>query len=226
MLKSVEKVNHIFNTILNLVYLNILWSVYTLLGLIIFGIGPSTYALVSICRQWIRGNQNIPVFKSYWKYYKECFKDSVVISWVYLLAGFVLVVDLQYVTNWYARVALFVISFMYLLSLVYIFPIMAHYSWKGILLKIKMSFLFGLACMQYSLVLGVVIVVIYGAATNFFPGILTFFGISFLFYLITWTSNQVFTRMESVNGKELEGNISNQIAKENRDEKKQGIKVS
>jgi uncharacterized membrane protein YesL len=225
-MKSVEKVNHFLNIILNLVYVNVLWVFFTLLGLILFGIGPSTYALVSICRQWIRGN-HVPLFKTYWKYYKECFKESVVISWIYSLAGLVLVVDLLYVTNWYGRVALFVISAMYLLSLIYIFPIMAHYSWKGIFYKIKMSLLFSIACLQYSLVVGLVIGVFYWAATNFFPGILTFFGVSFVFYLISWTANQVFTRMESLNGKEIEEHISYQKnAKGNSDEKTHGFKVS
>jgi uncharacterized membrane protein YesL len=225
MLKSVERLNHVLTIILNLVYVNFLWVIFTILGLGIFGIGPSTYALVSICRQWVRGN-SLPVFKNYWKYYKESFRESVIISWIYLICGFVLIIDLMNVTNWYVRVALFVISFIYLLSLVYIFPIMAHYNWKGIRIKVKMSLLFGFSCLQYSLVLFLVIGVIYWAATNFFPGVLTFLGISFLFYLITWTANQVFTRMEAMDAIELENKNIYQNVKENWDEKTNGIKVS
>ncbi|MFP7473041.1 DUF624 domain-containing protein [Niallia taxi] len=220
MLKSVEKINSIFTSILNLVYVNILWVLFTLLGLGVFGIGPSTYALVSICRQWIRGN-SVPVFKTYWQYYKENFKESVIISWIYLFVGFVLVVDLLTVTNWYLRVALLIVGCIYLLSFVYIFPIMAHYNWNGIFLKIKMSFLFGIACLQYSLIFFLVAGVLYWAAITFFPGVLTFFGVSFLFFLITWTANQVFTRMEIEDAKEA--NINE---KENCNEKTNGIKVS
>ena len=225
MLQSVERLNHILTIILNLVYVNFLWIIFTILGLGIFGIGPSTYALVSICRQWVRG-QSLPVFKTYWKYYKESFRESVIISWIYLIGGIVLIVDLMHVANWYVRVGLFVISFIYLLSLVYIFPIMAHYNWKGIRIKIKMSLIFGFSCLQYSLVLFLVTGGIYWAATNFFPGVLTFLGISFLFYLITWTANQVFTRMETMDAKELEDKYIHQNAKENWDEKTNGIKVS
>ncbi len=132
----------------------------------------------------------------------------------------------MHVSNWYIRVALFVISFIYLLSLVYIFPIMAHYNWKGISIKIKMSLLFGFSCLQYSLVLFLVTGVIYWAASNFFPGVLTFLGISFLFYLITWTANQVFTRMETMDAEELQDKYIHQNAKENWDEKTKGIKIS
>jgi uncharacterized membrane protein YesL len=226
LLKSVERLNHVLTIILNLTYVNFLWILFTVFGLGIFGIGPSTYALVSICRQWVRGNHSLPVFKTFWKYFKESFKESVIISWIYLIGGIVLIVDLMHVANWYVRVALFVISFIYLLSLVYIFPIMAHYNWKGILLKMKMSLLFSFSCLQYSLVLFLVTGVIYWAATTFFPGVLTFLGISFLFYLITWTANQVFTRMETMDAKELEDKSIYHNAKENWDEKTNGIKVS
>ncbi|MFB3168279.1 DUF624 domain-containing protein [Neobacillus sp. 179-C4.2 HS] len=225
MLKSVERLNHVLTIILNLVYVNFLWILFTIMGLGIFGIGPSTYALVSICRQWVRG-QSLPIFKTYWKYYKESFRESVVISWIYLVGAIVLIVDLNHVSNWYVRVALFVISFIFLVSLVYIFPIMAHYNWKGIRIKIKMSLLFGFSCLQYSLVLFLVTGVMYWGATNFFPGVLTFLGVSFLFYLITWTANQVFTRMETMDTEELEDKYIHQNAKENWDEKTKGIKVS
>ncbi|AYV68539.1 DUF624 domain-containing protein [Niallia circulans] len=204
MLKSVEKINHIFITILNLVYVNFLWWLFTLLGLGIFGAGPATYALVSIIRQWMRGNTSVPIFSSYWKYYKESFKESMVTSWIYLLLGYVLVIDLLHVTNWYLKVCLMIIFSLYFLSAVYIYPLMAHYNWKGIFFRIKMSFIFGFSCLQYSLLLFVVIGATYWTAITLFPGILTFFGISFLFYMITWTANQVFTRMELQNTEEVE----------------------
>ncbi|MED3794026.1 DUF624 domain-containing protein [Niallia alba] len=204
MLKSVEKINCIFTTILNLVYVNFLWWLFTLLGVGLFGAGPATYALVSILRQWMRGNTNIPIFSSYWKYYKESFKESMITSWIYVLIGYVLVIDLLYVTNWYLKVCLIIICFLFFLSAIFIYPLMAHYNWKGIFFRIKMSFIFGFSCLQYTLLLFVVIGATYWTAITFFPGILTFFGISFLFYVITWTANQVFTRIELQNTEEVE----------------------
>lgn len=199
MLNSVEKINHFLMRILNLVYLNFLWILFTLLGLVIFGIGPSTYAIVSICRQWVKGNDDLSVLPSFWKYYKESFKESVIISWIYLLVGYILTIDLLYVSNWYLRVLFLLIAFVYLLSLIFIYPTMAHYNWKGIFLKMKMAFLFGFSQLQYSLVLILVIITSYLVAVRIFPGILAFFGISFLFFIITWTANQIFTRMEMMN---------------------------
>jgi uncharacterized membrane protein YesL len=222
MLKSIDKVNHIFTLILNLVYVNFLWAAFTLLGLVVFGIGPSTYALASICRQWVRG-KSIPVFASYWKYYKESFREAVLVSWIFSTAGFVIIVDLLTVSNWYLKAALLFICFIYIISLVFIFPVMAHYEWKGIFFKMKMSFLFGLSCLQYSLVLLVAAGVFYWAAASFFPGILTFLGASLFFYFSAWTANQVFTRMELANAEEVDDTNKYQIVKGNRDEEAHGI---
>ncbi len=222
MLKSIDKVNHIFTVILNLVYINFLWAAFTLLGLVIFGIGPSTYALACICRQWVRG-KSIPVFASFLKYYKESFRESVLVSWIYTAAGFVIIVDLLSVANWYLKAALLFIGFIYVLSLIFIFPTMAHYEWKGIFFKIKMSILFGLSCLQYSLAFMAAAGIIYWAAMSFFPGILTFIGISLFFYLSAWTANQVFTRMELANSAEVDDKNKYQIIKGNRDEEAHGI---
>jgi uncharacterized membrane protein YesL len=222
MLKSIDKVNYVFTIILNLVYVNFLWAAFTLLGLVVFGIGPSTYALASICRQWVRG-KSIPVFASYWKYYKESFREAVLVSWIFSAAGFVIIVDLLTVSNWYLKAALLFIGFIYILSLVFIFPVMAHYEWKGIFFKMKMSLLFGLSCLQYSLVLMAAAGVFYWAAASFFPGILTFLGASLFFYLSAWTANQVFTRMELANAEEVNDTNKYQIVKGNKDEEAHGI---
>jgi hypothetical protein len=40
LLKSVERLNYVLTIILNLVYVNFLWILFTIFGLGIFGIGP------------------------------------------------------------------------------------------------------------------------------------------------------------------------------------------
>lgn len=58
-----------------LAILNILWFVFTILGLGIFGIFPATVALLSTTRQFIRRNDP-PIFKTFWYYYKKEFIKS------------------------------------------------------------------------------------------------------------------------------------------------------
>lgn len=225
MVQSIEKMNQLLTGILQLVYLNFLFMITSLLGLIIFGVGPSTYAVVSVFRKKIRCPDYFPITKQYFYFFKENFKESVLISWIYGFLGIILVVDVLYVSNWYLRILIYLIGFIYMISLIYIFPLIANYNWNGIFFKMKMAFLFGFSQLQYTLVLIVLLGALYFLIIKFVPGILTFMGVSMILFVITWVSCQVFNRLEEENSV---GNIYTtifQIIKEKRNEK-QSRKVS
>src|SRR4051794_15867366 len=57
-------------------YLNLLWMLFTLTGLIIFGFMPATISLFTITRAWIRGNTDIPIWSTFLKVYKSEFVKS------------------------------------------------------------------------------------------------------------------------------------------------------
>jgi uncharacterized membrane protein YesL len=82
-----------------------------------------------------------------------------------------------------------------MISLFYIFPILVHYEWKGVILKLKCSLLFGLSYLQYTLILFVALGAVYFVLLMY-PGVLTFFGLSAGSYMTMWMANQVFKRIE------------------------------
>lgn len=199
MLQSLDKINGGLNRLLQLVYLNFLWGGLVIAGLGIFTLGPATYAMVAVIRQLLRSKESFPVTRTYFNYFKEGYREALIMSWIYCIIGGILFVDLLFVQNWYLRIALFVIVFFYLLSAIYIYPIMAHYEWKGYFFKMKMAFLFGFSHLHYSLVLMVVVGSVYLLLIQAIPGVLTFIGGSFFFFAITWTANQIFYRLELKN---------------------------
>ncbi len=91
---------------------------------------------------------------------------------------------------------MYIAAFIYVLSALYIFPIMAHYDWKGYLFKMKMAFLFGFSHLHYSLVLILSMVGIYLMIIQTMPGVLTFIGGSLFFSAVTWTANSIFCHLE------------------------------
>src|SRR5690348_5869169 len=74
-------------------YLNLLWVLFTLTGLVIFGFVPATISLFTITRAWIRGNTDIPIWSTFLKVYKSEFVKSNKVGLVYLLGGYVLYID-------------------------------------------------------------------------------------------------------------------------------------
>lgn len=201
-----ESLNGFCIMILKLFYLQILWLVFTLLGFVLFGLGPATYAMFAVIRQWVRGNSDLPIFKLFLNAFRSGFKESVSIGMIYLASGFILYVDLLYVQSQVLRGLLIVISFIYLVSLVYIFPILVHYNWKSKVLKLKCSLVFGVSYLQYTLLLFVALVAVY-FVLFMYPGVMNLFGISIGSYMIMWTANQVFKRIEIQAGvSEAKGN--------------------
>ncbi|MEY8445597.1 DUF624 domain-containing protein [Enterococcus ratti] len=196
MLQSLDKINKYLNGILRLVYLNFLWSTLIIIGLGIFTFGPATYAMVAVIRQLLRSKESFSVTKAYFNYFKENYRESLVMSWIYGSIGGILIVDLLFVQNWYLRVALLVVTFFYLLSAIYIYPIIAHYEWKGYFFKMKMAFLFGFSHLHCTLVLIVVLIGVYVIFIQAIPGILMFIGGSFFYFMITWMTNQIFYQLE------------------------------
>jgi uncharacterized membrane protein YesL len=204
MLQSVDKLNRVLNRVLQLVYLNFLWGGLVIAGLGIFTIGPASYAMVAVMRQWLRSDDMFPLTKTYFSYFKSGYKESLVMSWIYGIAGIILVIDLLYIQNWYLRAGMLLAAFFYLLSAIYIFQIMAHYDWKGYFFKIKMAFLFGFSQLHYSLVLMTVVAGVYLLLLQTAPGVLIFMGSSFYFFATTWVSDQVFRNLEVKNAYEEE----------------------
>lgn len=204
---NVEKLNRILIIILKICYLNFLWVLGTLAGLVLIGIGPSTAAVFSIAREWLRGNDDSPVLKSFIDNYRAYFRESLMISLAYGLTGTILVIDYIYMTRLELKVFFGIMLFLYLISLTYIFPVMVHYDLPSIKEKIRYSFLIGFSYLQYTLVLYVAAAGIYFSVARFYPALFTFFGFSFLIVIIMKTAYIVFSRIEaSVEEEQMETN--------------------
>lgn len=57
--------------IMRLALLNLLWLGFTIAGLIAGGLFPATQAAFAISRQWIRGETELPIFKTFLTYFKK-----------------------------------------------------------------------------------------------------------------------------------------------------------
>jgi len=208
-LNKVEKLNGVLNKVLNLVLLNILWVAGTLIGLVVLGVGPSTLAVLSIIREWFRGNDDLPIFKTFVKNYKSYFKDGIILSLIYGVVGVILIVDFAYITSWEFKVFFGVMLFLYFLSLIYVFPIMVHYDLKNLKEKIKYSFLIGFSYLQHTLILFVAIGAIAFAVAQILPALFTLYGASFPLFLIMWNAINVFKIIEKSFEEEEEEKKSN-----------------
>nr|WP_232508821.1 YesL family protein [Enterococcus mundtii] len=83
MLQKLESTNKKLIRLLQLIYLNFLWGILVVLGLGLFTFGPASYAMVSVIRKWLRSSEDFPLTQTYFHYFKENYKETLLISWLY-----------------------------------------------------------------------------------------------------------------------------------------------
>lgn len=131
--------------IYRLLYLNVLWFGFTLIGLVIAGFGPSTLALFDTIRRWFMsgmGNDK-ELFLFYYKSYKKHFISGNIMGWSVLLISYVLLVNYRF-TNFrmegifqVVNVMTVVVAVACAIVLAYLIPLFVHYDlqWKDYLKK-------------------------------------------------------------------------------------------
>ncbi|MBU9710572.1 YesL family protein [Evansella tamaricis] len=181
--------------------LNILWLLFSLAGLIVFGIVPSTVALFTIIRKWLLGEQSVPIFKTYWKTYKSEFLKANKLGVLLILIGGTLLFNLYYLSNIDYGIlsqimyfGMFSILIIFLVTLLYVFPVFVHYETK-VLQVIKNAFVIGVSnpVLTISMIISSILIYILLELTGF----LFFFQVSLIASLIMWLANQSFVKIDS-----------------------------
>src|SRR5690625_5980489 len=90
--KFFAKINQIADRIIYLGYMNLIWILFSLLGLGVLGVFPATAAMFAVYRQEKIHKRAIN-FKMYWSYYKENFLQSYIIGWFIAIIGYIFYLD-------------------------------------------------------------------------------------------------------------------------------------
>lgn len=120
--------------IMKLAYVNLLWLLFTMAGLIVFGFMPATVSLFTIVRKWQMKETEVPVWDTFLSIYKKEFTKSNLLGFILVIcAGFILL-DLHFVNGLEGVlqlmffVLLLIISALYFITLMYLFPVYVHYD--------------------------------------------------------------------------------------------------
>ncbi|WP_117170016.1 YesL family protein [Paraliobacillus sediminis] len=138
--------NNALEWFVRMAFLNMLWLIFSALGLVVIGFFPALVATFTIVRKWLVGEVDIPVFKTFWQTYKKEFIRSNILGYVLTIFGVILYVDIL-IFNASSNtlinllsIPLVIVTMVYLLTLFYIFPTFVHYEMK-LVQVIKNAFL-------------------------------------------------------------------------------------
>ncbi|MFA9557872.1 YesL family protein [Evansella sp. AB-rgal1] len=186
--------------LMKLAIYNVLWFLFTIIGLGIFGWAPATVALFSVIRKRLTTDKEFSDFKEFFYHYKKSFFQSNIIG-ILLLLGcisiFYSISSLLYLDQSMMILLgtiFFMISILFGIVAIFIFPVYTHYN-TTFQNYIRYSLMIGLANLHY----GLYIILILGLMlflTNMFPGLLLFYTVSAPAYLMMQISLKIFNSIE------------------------------
>lgn len=183
-----------------LAILNLLWLGFSLLGLVAFGFFPATVAMFVVLRSWLRGEDDRPIFSTYWQAYRANFFTANGYGLIIALVGAIVYSNLIFMSLSESQsilllhIPLYTFLIFVALTLLYLFPVYAHYD-LGFFQTIKQAFLIMVIQPIQSLVMifGIVASVV---VMKFIPGLTFFYGGSFIGLLIMATCYHSFQTIE------------------------------
>lgn len=126
-----------FEWFVKLTYLQLIFILFTIVGLVIFGIFPALAALMSVVRQWLRGTTDKNVFKTFYGYFRQYLIQGNILGYllVFLTSAFVIYIYwFSQVDHLIGNILIFIVFFILFFVLVlwiYWLPILVHYELKG-----------------------------------------------------------------------------------------------
>ena len=183
--------------ITKLLYLNLLWTVFMLLGIGVFGIMPSTVAMFSVTRKWIIEETEIPIFKTFWNTYKKEFLKSNVYGLFFVFTGYLMLVaygilrtqvTIPYLIASYVVIGLLILL---LMTISYFFAIYVHFDLKP-LDYIKWPLIVGINHPILTFIVVVGVTLVNYLFFKFIPGLLLFTGASINAYVVNWTVSKIY----------------------------------
>lgn len=192
-------VDNVANWIIRLTYVNFLWVIFSILGLVIFGVFPSTIALFTVIRQWMKQGTDIPIWKTFKDAYKQNFIKINIVGLVYLLIGVVTYIDLRFFQTQSGLIytalsyIFIVILSIYFIVGVFLIPVYVHYDFKNI--QYLRQTVFIIFSKPANLILILIFVVITCLILFLIPGLILVCGVSLPALILMRGTYKVFTEI-------------------------------
>ena len=188
-----SKFSQIMSRVFDLMIMNLIF-IFT--SIPIFTIGVNYTALYYVTLKMVK-NEESYVFKSYWKSWRQNFKQATGIWLIFLFIGVFLVMDIFLVNQMtgpstYLRYVFFVILFIWGMVLTYVFPVLSRFD-NTVKQTIKNSLLMSIRHLPWKIVMLVInllplILLIFAPTTvaSLVSFVMIFLGIAVVAYANSW----------------------------------------
>ena len=177
-------------------YLNLLWALFTLVGILVFGLFPATIAMFTVLRKIIL-KEDFNCFKLFWKTYKAEFFKGNLLGIVLVLINSITFINVLFFRNmtgaieflFYPMVAIGILLF--LMSL-FVFPVYVHFDLHFLqIFKNSFSFMLLYPLSSLSIIVNslIVLIILYQL-----PALVVFYSVSIIGLIIMTSANRAFQK--------------------------------
>jgi len=150
--EGLMRLNAFLTGVYRMVYLTLLWLVTTLAGLIIFGLGPASYALAAYIDGWFRLGEQPPMTRTFFQKARAEFWRSAAMGWVIIVAGTIIGTNIFVASSWELRFANVVAMFLLFIAGAYVFPIAVATDQRAIHRRFAAAFLVGIGSLHWTII--------------------------------------------------------------------------
>jgi uncharacterized membrane protein YesL len=158
-------------------YLNLLWIAATALGLVVFGIGPASFAVAAYIDRWFRFGETPPVTRAFIAHLRAQYWKTAAVGWILLAAVAVVVTNIFAASSWILQFANVVALVVIAIIAAYVFPVMAATEVRGIHRQIAAAALIGFGSLHWTIIAGAVVAATVWLLAAFAAPLLVLFGV-------------------------------------------------
>lgn len=147
-----------FNWAMRIIKLNMIWLLASIGGLFVFTLFPATIAAFAVTDQWLKGNVDVSITKTFWKTFKSKFWRSQIVGYVLALGFLIIYVDFLFFKNMgdsalqlTVYFILFLLGILLVTTALNIFPMMIERD-QDLKILIKTSLFTGLAFIHWTFI--------------------------------------------------------------------------
>jgi uncharacterized membrane protein YesL len=195
-----SKLMQVMEWLTRMLHIQVMWILFSMIGLFIGGIFPATFVMFAIIRKWIHGDDGIPVFKTFKDLYKKNFIKTNIIGWGMAISGASIFyyIKLFSATGGIISIVLvaMALSFalLYAVTALFIIPVYVHFD-VDVLEMIKHAVIIAVSHPLHVLLM-VITFIGFWYLMFWLPVLLPFIGFSILAYFIMRIANAAFISTE------------------------------
>ena len=196
----VNKLDSLLQWIVRLVVLNILWILFSMIGLFVAGVFPASAAVFAIARKWVMGEQEIKIWPTFKQIFRREFATANLMGWILTILGCILYLNYRVILNSSGEMtfvipfAFYFLVFFYTILVIWTFPLLVHYkaTWRQ---HFRNAIIIGLTKIHYTIVCSALVFAILYLSFSY-PCVIPFFTISSIGVGCMWFTLKIFNKMD------------------------------